>query len=107
MTYHAKKIVIVTEKLILAGVVKIIEQCGARGYTVFAAGGKGSRGVRSTDRPRVVDEFTNVQIEVITSSDEVAEKIAESVAETYFGNYSGITYLEDVEVLRPQRFDKL
>ena len=104
MTHKAKKIVIITEKLILDGVVKIIEREGARGYTVFACGGKGSRGVRSEDRPRVVDAFANVQIDVIAGSEEVANRIAEEVATTYFQNYSGITYLEDVEILRPGKF---
>ncbi len=104
MTHKAKKIVIITEKLIQDGVVKIVERCGATGYTVFAAGGKGSRAVRSQDRPRVVDAFANVQIEVITASEAIANQIAEEVAATYFQNYSGITYLEDVEILRPQKF---
>lgn len=107
MTHRAKKIVIITEKLILEGVLKIVERAGATGYTVFSAGGKGSRGVRSEDRPRVVDAFANVQVDVITGSDEVAHRIAEEVATTYFENYSGITYLEDVEILRPQKFARL
>lgn len=101
--HKAKKIVIITEKLVVDGVVKIIERTGATGYTIFSAGGKGSRGIRSEDRPRVVDGFANVQIDVITT-EEVANKIAEEVAATYFENYSGITYLEDVEILRPAKF---
>lgn len=106
MTHKAKKVVIITEKLIVEGVIKIVERCGATGYTVFAAGGKGSRGVRSEDRPKVVDAFSNVQIEIITSNDAVANQIVDEVAATYFENYSGITYLEDVEVLRPHKFHK-
>ncbi|MEO1092102.1 MAG: hypothetical protein AAFX81_15850 [Pseudomonadota bacterium] len=106
MTHRAKKTVIITEKLILEGVVKIVERCGGTGYTVVAAGGKGSRNVRSQDRPRVVDGFANVQIEVICASAEIATHIAEEVAATYFENYSGITYLEDVEILRPGKFEK-
>lgn len=104
MAHKAKKVVIITEKLILDGVIKIVERAGATGYTVFATGGKGSRGVRTEDRPRVVDAFANVQIDVIVRSEEVANKIADEVAATYFQNYSGITYIQDVEVLRPQRF---
>lgn len=106
MTYKAKKVVVVTEKVILDGVVKIIERHGATGYTVFHTGGKGSRRVRSADRARVVDALANVQIECITDTDGAAEKIAEEVAATYFQNYSGITYLEDVEILRPHKFHK-
>lgn len=103
MTYQAKKIVIITEKLIRDGVLAIVEAQGAKGYTVFSAGGKGGRQIRSQDRPRVVDAFENVQIEVITS-EEIANRIAEQVAAQYFENYSGIAYLENVEILRPAKF---
>ncbi len=103
--YKATKVVIITEKLIFEGVARIIEEAGASGYTMVTAGGKGSRGMRSTTgRASVVDAFTNVKIEVITASKEMAEAIADTVAETYFDNYSGVTYLEEVEILRPHKF---
>ncbi|MCR9122849.1 MAG: hypothetical protein NXH91_11300 [Phyllobacteriaceae bacterium] len=104
MTHKATKIVIITEKLIVDGVTKIIEEAGASGYTMVQAGGKGSRGVRSSGRPAVVDAFANVKIEVITATREMAEQIADNVAARYFDNYSGITYLEEVEILRPHKF---
>lgn len=104
MAYPAKKIVIITEKLILEGVAQIIEEAGASGYTVTPAGGKGARGVRAAERASVVDGFKNVKIEVITSDPAVAERIADAVAERYFENYSGITYSEPVEILRPHKF---
>lgn len=107
MTHKAKKIVIITEKLIIDGVARIIEASGATGYTVVAAGGKGSRGIRAEDRARVVDGFANVKIEVICGNPAVAEQIAEQVAQSYFTHYSGITYLEDVEILRPQKFTEV
>ncbi len=104
MDHHkAKKVVIITEKLISDKVAKLIEECGATGYTITSAGGKGSRGVRAA-RGGVTDAFLNVKIEVITSSDDVANAITDKVADTFFENYSGITYLEDVEILRPQKF---
>ncbi len=103
MTHKAKKVVIITEKLITDKVTNIINECGATGYTITDAGGKGSRGVRS-DRSSVTDAYMNVKIQVITASEEVANKIANRVAEEYFDNYSGITFLEDVEIIRPQKF---
>ncbi len=107
MTLHkAEKVVIITEKMILKGVCEIIEACGASGYTIVAAGGKGSRNVRSTsDRASVVDEFANVKIEVVVNDKTMAETIMNQVAEKYFENYPGITYVEDVEILRPAKFD--
>jgi len=106
MNHKAKKIVIITEKLIAEGVAKIIEECGATGYTITSAGGKGSRGIRSEKRGVALDAFSNVKIQVITSSEAMANDIASKVANKYFENYSGITYLEDVEILRPQKFEK-
>lgn len=103
--YHAKKLVIITEKLIAKHVCKIIDSHGATGYTVMAAGGKGSRNMRSTpDRASIVEDFANVKIEVIVAEKSTAEAIMEEVNQNYFTNYSGITYLEEVEILRPKKF---
>ena len=104
MTHMATKIVIITEKLILEKVKRVIEAAGATGYTIVAAGGKGSRGVRTSGRAAVVDAFTNVKVEVITANREAAVKIADEVAARFFEDYSGITYLENVEILRPDKF---
>ncbi len=104
MIHKAEKIVIITEKVILEGVVEIINEAGATGYTVVNAGGKGSRGIRTQSRAQVVDALRNVKIEVICSSLEQAEEIAEKVSAKYFKNYSGITYLEEVQILRPGKF---
>ena len=52
----------------------------------------------------MIDEFTNVRIEVIVNEKSLAETIMNQIAATYFENYSGITYVEDVEVLRPKKF---
>lgn len=102
MNNKAKKLVIITEKIIIDGVIKIIEQCGATGYTTTPASGKGSRGVRSSEH--LNDATSNVKIEVIVANPALADEIANKVAEKYFSNYSGITYAEDVEILRPQKF---
>ncbi len=104
MTHTAVKIVVITEKVILEGVVAIIDAAGASGYTVVNAGGKGSRGIRTQSRAQVVDALRNVKIEVICSARQQAEDIAENVSAKYFRNYSGITYLEEVEILRPGKF---
>ena len=90
MTHKATKIVIITEKLIFDGVTRIIEDAGASGYTAVAAG--------------ALDAFANIKIEVITANRDMAVRIADEVAARYFEDYSGITYLEEVEVLRPHKF---
>lgn len=108
MTLHtAEKVVIITEKIISKGVCEIIEACGATGYTIVAAGGKGSRNMRSTtERASVVDDFANIKIEIIVNNYAMAECIMDAVKNKYFHNYSGITYLEDIKILRPEKFHK-
>ncbi|MCT7973615.1 P-II family nitrogen regulator [Laspinema olomoucense] len=105
MTQKACKLVIVTEKVLLKKVATIIEEVGATGYTVVAAGGKGSRGVRSSGQPTVSDTFSNVKFEILTPNRDMAVKISDEVASQFFDNYSGIAYICDVmEVLHAHTF---
>lgn len=104
MSHNAKKIVIITEKIIAPKVAQTIEKFGATGYTITAAGGKGSRGVRNQGNSSIFDTFTNVKIEVIVNDLDKAENIMNEVAQNYFENYAGITYIENVDILRPQKF---
>lgn len=105
MLYKAIKVIIVTENLISRGVCQIIEACGATGYTIVAAGGKGGREKRSTaERACVIEDFANVKIEVIVHDKKLAEEISDKIVHEYFTNYSGITYIEEVEILRPEKF---
>ncbi|NJN23477.1 MAG: hypothetical protein HC810_02550 [Acaryochloridaceae cyanobacterium RL_2_7] len=105
MSQQATKLVIVTEKLLLKKIGKIIDKAGAPGYTVVEAGGKGSRNVRSSGNPTVSDSFSNVKFEVLTPNREMAVQISDEVAAKFFDDYSGITYLCDVmEVLHAHKF---
>ena len=104
MSYKAMKVVIITEKVIQDSVTALIEEKGASGYTIVAAGGKGSRGVRSPSRAMVAERFSNIKIEVIVNARDMAEAISEAVADKFFQHYSGITYLEEVEIQRPHKF---
>jgi nitrogen regulatory protein PII len=104
MTQQAIKLVIVTEKLLLKQIVKIIDEAGATGYTVVAAGGKGSRNVRSSGQPTVSDTYSNIKIEVLTPNRDMAMKISDEVAVKFFDDYSGIAYLCDAEVLHAHMF---
>lgn len=105
MTQHATKLVIITEKLLLKKVANIIDEAGAPGYTVVDAGGRGSRNVRSSDKPTVGDSFMNIKFEVLTPTRDMAVKISDEVAARYFDDYSGIAYLCDVmEVLHAHKF---
>jgi nitrogen regulatory protein PII len=99
MTQTATKLVIITEKVLLSKVTKIIQAAGATGYTLMAAGGVGSRNTRSSGQPTVSDTFSNIKIDVITASDDIAREIAKQISDKYFDNFSGIIYLDAIEVL--------
>ncbi|MBE9211358.1 hypothetical protein IQ247_01265 [Plectonema cf. radiosum LEGE 06105] len=105
MTQKASKLVIVTEKVLMKKVAKIIDAAGATGYTVVDAGGRGSRNVRSSGQPTVSDTYSNVKFEVLTPNRDMAVKISDEVATQFFDDYSGIAYLCDVfEVLHAHKF---
>lgn len=104
MTKQASMLVIVTEKLLLKKIAKIIDQAGATGYTVMETGGKGSRNVRSSGQPTVGDTYSNIKFEVLTANRDIALKISDEVAAQFFEDYSGIAYLCDAEVLHAHQF---
>ncbi|NEQ30707.1 MAG: hypothetical protein F6K04_06850 [Leptolyngbya sp. SIO4C5] len=104
MTQQATKLVIVTERVLLKKLAKIIDAAGATGYTVVDAGGKGSRNVRSSGQPTVSDTYSNIKLEVLTPNRDMAVKISDEIAAKFFDDYSGIAYLCGVEVLHAHMF---
>jgi nitrogen regulatory protein PII len=104
MTKKASKLVIITENLLLNKIAKVIDQSGAAGYTVVAAGGKGSRNVRSSGKPNVSETSSNIKIEVLTADRDMALRISDEIAAEFFEDYSGITYICDAEVLFAHKF---
>ncbi|MBE9047471.1 hypothetical protein IQ255_24230 [Pleurocapsales cyanobacterium LEGE 10410] len=104
MTQQAIKLVIVTEKLLLKKIAKIIDQAGATGYTVVDTGGKGSRNVRSSGQPTISDTYSNIKFEVLTRNRDIALKISDGVAAQFFDDYSGIAYICNAEVLHAHKF---
>jgi nitrogen regulatory protein PII len=105
MAKPASKLVIVTEKLLMKKIAKIIDAAGATGYTVVPAGGKGSRNTRSSGQPSMsADGYTDIRIEVLTDNRDMAMKIADEVAEEFFDDYAGIAYISEAEVLSAHQF---
>jgi len=100
----AVKLSIVAEKILHERILKRIEEVGATGYSVFEGGGKGRHTLHPTDRASLVGAFSIAKIEVILSDRAAAEKLAEAVVSEFFDRYPGIVYLEDVEVVRRERF---
>lgn len=102
--HKATKIILVVERLLRDKVVAIVEAEGAKGYTVTEGSGKGAHGLRGADRPSIAQGFTIVRIEVIVADRAAAERIAETVAARYFEKYPGIVYMDEVEVMRLEKF---
>ncbi|MFP4520298.1 MAG: P-II family nitrogen regulator [Oceanicaulis sp.] len=102
--HKATKIILVVERLLRDKVVAIVEKEGAKGYTVTEGVGKGEHGLHGSDRPSIAQGFTIVRIEVIVADRAAAERIAQSVADQYFKEYPGIVYMDQVEVLRLEKF---
>lgn len=97
-TVPLKLVTIIAESVIEARITTDLRKKGARGFTVTQASGKGSRGIRVSDM-----EAGNVKIESIVSP-EVAEAILEHLQKTYFPYYAVIAYLENVEVVRGDKY---
>ncbi|MCR9130489.1 MAG: hypothetical protein NXI12_13295 [Alphaproteobacteria bacterium] len=105
MFHKATKIVLVVEQLMRDKVCAVVEEEGAKGYTVIDCSGKGAHGMHpGGSRPSVIQGFSLSRIEVIVKDRAAAERIAEAVAEKYLKKQSGIVYIDDVEVLRPEKF---
>jgi nitrogen regulatory protein PII len=93
-----RKVTIVAEALLEDRIVRELRGLGARGFTIADVRGQGSRGVRAGDW-----EGRNVRIETIVS-DEVAERVLEHVATQYFANYAVIAWVDEVEVVRGDKY---
>jgi len=93
-----KLVTIIAEGFLEDRLVRDIKKLGARGYTIAQARGEGSRGVRASEW-----EGGNIRLETIVSP-VVAEKILEHLAQVYFANYAVIAFVENVEVVRGDKY---
>ena len=67
--------------------------------TVTDARGKGSRGRRQSDW----SQEGNIRIEMVCEP-ALAERVARHLRERYYDHYAMILFLQDVSVLRPDKF---
>jgi nitrogen regulatory protein PII len=90
---------IITEAAVEHALLKDLEKLGIKGYTVSDVRGRGSRGVRDA----TWGEAANIRVEVICQR-ELALKALQFIQEKFYQNYAMISFLQDVEVLRPEKF---
>lgn len=93
-----KLVTIVAERILEDRLLRKILDLGAKGYTLTQAAGKGSRGVRASEW-----EGPDTKIETLVS-EEVAERIVDYVADTYFEHYAVIVYVQDAAVIRGDKY---
>jgi nitrogen regulatory protein P-II 2 len=94
-----KLVTIICEALAREPVIRLLKDCGAHGYTLFAVEGEGAQGERAGD----MEEFRNVQFEVVLKS-AAAEQLLLRLKQDFFPRYAMIAYESDVRVLRPEKF---
>lgn len=97
-TVRMKRISLIGDNTVQYRILKEVQEFGASGYTWYPASGQGERGVR----PRHA-EPPNAKIEIIATP-ELAQQILEHVAKNYFDKYAMIAFLDDVEVVRGEKF---
>ena len=100
MQYYSRRMVtIVTEAALERSLVQELEALGVRGFTITDARGKGSRGTRQSEWA----QEGNIRVEVICDP-ALADRIAERVRERFYDHYAMILFMQDVSVLRPEKF---
>lgn len=97
-TTSMKRVTVVVDNSVERQIVKEMHDLGATGYTYTVVHGNGAKGSRPSQW-----EGPNAKIEVI-GTPEVIERILEHIAKNYFGHYATIVYVDDVDVLRSEKF---
>jgi nitrogen regulatory protein PII len=97
--FPRRLLTIVTEAVLERDLVAELESLGVRGYTITEARGKGSRGRRQSDWA----QEGNIRIEIVCEQS-LAERVATRLRERYYDHYAMILFLQDVSVLRPDKF---
>ena len=90
---------VITESAIEETLLKDLEKLGVRGYTVSDARGRGGRGVRDA----TWGEVSNICLEVICTR-VLAETVLNHIQNHYYNNYAMVAFLQDVEIIRPDKF---
>lgn len=96
---HICLLTIYTEAALESQLIKDIERLGAPGYTITNARGKGSHGVRQASW----EANANIRVEIIGNFD-IAKTISKYLQETYYDNFAMVTFISQIDVLRPEKF---
>lgn len=100
MNGHSMTLVtVVCEALARSPLLELLRDLGIRGYTLFPVEGAGSKG----DRPADIEEYGNIQVEIIVPED-TARVLTDRLAAEFLTRFAAIVYTTEVRVLRPEKF---
>ena len=97
--YNVKLLTITCEILAQTNIIDILQKHGVSGYTFYEVGGNGSKGIRGQG----FQSEKNIKIEVILQEKKLSD-VLEEIARTLFSDYTIITYVSDVGVVRIEKF---
>ena len=97
--FPRRLLTIVTEAALERELGAEFDALGVRGYTITDARGKGGRGRRQSDWA----QQGNVRIEIVCDP-ALAEQVATRLRERYYEHFAMILFMQDVDVLRPEKF---
>jgi nitrogen regulatory protein PII len=97
--YSVKLLTITCEILAQTNIIDILQKHGVSGYTFYEVGGNGSKGIRGQG----FQSEKNIKIEVILQEKKLSD-VLEEIARTLFSDYTIITYVSDVGVVRIEKF---
>jgi hypothetical protein len=97
--FDRRLLTIVTEAVLERELTAEFEALGVRGYTITDARGRGGRGTRKSDWT----QEGNIRVEIVCEP-ALAERVAARLRERYYDHYAMILFMQDVSVLRPDKF---
>ncbi|CAD6515603.1 conserved hypothetical protein [metagenome] len=97
--YDTKLLTIICEAPAQKNITDILEKNNLSGYTFYEVGGNGSKGIRGQG----LQNEKNIKLEVILQEEKLY-RILEEIARTLFSDYAIVTYVNDVGVIRIEKF---
>ena len=95
-----KLVTCITEASLERELSREIESLGVRGYTITDVRGRGEQGARSSSWGHT----GNVRVEVVCDVP-LAERLLSRLREKYAAHYAMVLWVQDVEVMRPDKFN--
>lgn len=97
--FNRRLLTIVTEAVLERELLAEFDALGVRGYTITDARGRGGRGTRKSSW----SQEGNIRLEIVCEPS-LAERVAGRLRERYYDHYAMILFMQDVSVLRPDKF---